>query len=96
MQVKISNFVIKCENCGKEYVIEIASLNKNVESYERSMGTEELHIYEGEKVCEECGNDMRYTITVSEYSVGDLNDFSSACQRCIMIKETVIEVTHNI
>lgn len=75
--------IIKCENCGAEYRIDLDSLDE--ECYvgeERGMGEEVEHNFIGECQCESCGNELNYSIQIFEYPVGAINYCGKDSARC--------------
>lgn len=80
MQLELVNdLVVQCDGCGKVHVIDKDSLDLNVLSYERQMGDEIEYDFNGECLCDKCGNYLQYSVRGYEYPVGALNYEASEC-----------------
>lgn len=89
----INVFTIKCDCCGKEYIISPDSLDVTYAFDERPMGTETQHIYYGEMECQ-CGNELSYTITAVEYPEGAYNYHTCESEGCDYIEEPNVEMEY--
>lgn len=80
--------IIKCQNCGAEYIIDITSLDEEYFVYEKSrnMGDEVEHDFYGEYQCQDCGNVMRFTIKAFEYPVGALDYYGKESYGCEILE----------
>lgn len=78
----ISNdFIIKCNCCGREYLISPEELGIDYAYDECSMGTEIQHIFCGETDCR-CGEVLCYKITAVEYPPGAYSFHMNELENC--------------
>lgn len=64
-------FIIKCRQCGAEIPVE-ADI-KEVASYDRGLGNENIYQQNINKACPECDNKIEVLLTVSEFPMGVFN-----------------------
>ena len=91
----ISDFTVKCENCGKEWRVSSDSLWLDWAYANRSMGTEVQHIFYGEKECQ-CGNNLLYKIIAVEYPEGAYNFHDCESEGCTYVYEPEVEMEYEL
>lgn len=93
--MRISDFTIICDDCGRKYRISSDSLDVDYVCSERQMGTEVQHIFYGEKDCQ-CGNRLLYTVTAVEYPEGTYNFHTCESSGCTYIEKPSAEMEYNL
>lgn len=84
---------IRCDKCGKEYLINKDYLEYDSECIdERQMGAEFEHDFSGEKECDNCGNWMYFKVRVFEYPEGAFNSYDTETRGCEFIKKPVFSI----
>lgn len=78
--------IIRCDDCGSEYEIDINSLDEESYVYNRNMGAEIEHDFCGEYQCDSCGNLMRFSVKVFEYPMGAINYFDKEGNGCDILE----------
>lgn len=91
--MRISDFTVMCDDCGRKYTIPSDSLDIDYAYDERPMGTEVQHIFYGELQCR-CGNELSYTITAVEYPEGAYNFHTCESKGCSYLDEPGAEIEY--
>lgn len=91
----ISDFTVKCDNCGKEWRVSSDSLGLDWASANRSMGTEVQHIFYGETECQ-CGNILSYKIVAVEYPEGAYDFHECESDGCTFVDEPDVEMEYEL
>lgn len=86
--------IIRCDECGTEYRIDLDSLDEDSYAYERNMGAEIEHNFLGECGCESCGNNMRFIVKAFEYPVGALNYIDYESDGCELLETPEVVVNY--
>jgi hypothetical protein len=75
MPIEIKNQVeIVCKNCRTINFVTPTDLgNPEIDSEERSMGSEKEYLWENDFHCKKCNNEIHLVIRAFEYPVGFLN-----------------------
>ena len=84
------DLIVKCHVCNSINVIDSESLEEETFSYENPMGEEIEHSFNGEWQCDECGNEIKYTLKVYEYPVGAINYKEYECEGGLFVEEPVV------
>jgi hypothetical protein len=80
-------FVVKCEKCGKESVVE-TEYQGVLEVEQRSMGTESTHVWWMSSNCPFCKRDLQVEYTRWEYPQYWVNDDELEASGCQIVEET--------
>lgn len=88
------NLIIRCDECGSEYCVDIDSLDEYSYVYERNMGAEIEHDFIGKFRCELCNNNMRFLIKAFEYPEGALNYTDEECNGCELLETPEVVVNY--
>lgn len=91
----ISDFTVRCENCGKEWRVSPDSLELDWAYADCSMGTEVQHIFYGEMECQ-CGNNLSYRIIAVEYPEGAYNFHECESKGCTYVDEPDVEMEYEL
>ena len=67
------NKVYECPNCNNSIKINLSVYESDTSSYERGMGAEIEHTFEGEGTCPHCGYEYSIEGSLWEYPVGAEN-----------------------
>lgn len=95
MEISLAGrLIIKCNECGSQYSIDVDSLDESSYAYERNMGAEIQRSFSGECQCERCGEIMEFSIDAFEYPEGALNYSSSDSRGCEILEEPEIVVNY--
>lgn len=87
--------IVRCDNCGVQYDIELDSLEEETFSYDRNMGDEIEHDFIGEYTCKKCKNKLSFCTKVFEYPVGALDHLDSESSGCEFVETPVASIEYN-
>lgn len=91
----ISDFTVRCNNCGKEWRVSSDSLDLGSACANRPMGTEVQHIFYGETECQ-CGNNLLYKIIAVEYPEGAYDFHECESEGCVYVDEPDVEMEYEL
>lgn len=73
MQLTGNRTILECEVCQNQIEVYRDELEYKTETIERNKGLEKVHIFSGEFICDECANNIFFSLIGSEYPLGTYN-----------------------
>lgn len=87
---------IACKNCRTINIVTPSDLDApEIDSEERSMGSEKEYLWESEFNCKKCNNEIRLIIRAFEYPIGFLNYSDSECFGGLVQSEPQVVISHD-